>query len=155
MIPAVPEASPPWHQKGVYQRGALSQPLGTSCQSIKSTLLDDGGSRIESLLPRMALLTWRDGMDVKNKIKEAKDLASDLAKHAAVSAKEVAESQAAKELGAAAKDTAVDALKSDAVKQVAGAAAAGALAASVVPVVGTGSGAAIGAVAGAYKVFTK
>ena len=31
-------------------------------------------------------------MDVKNKIKEAKDLASDLAKHASVSAKEVAES---------------------------------------------------------------
>ena len=66
----------------------------------------------------------------------------------------MAESQAAKELGSAAKDTAVDALKSDAVKQVAGAAAAGALAASVVPVVGTGAGAAIGAIAGAYKVFT-
>ena len=66
-------------------------------------------------------------MKVKNKMKEAKELAGDLAKHAAASAKEVAESQAAKDLGAAAKDTAVDALKSDAVKQVAGAAAAGAL----------------------------
>lgn len=94
-------------------------------------------------------------MEIKNKIGKAKELANDLAKRTSVSAKEVAESQAAKELGSAAKDIAVDALKSDAVKQVAGAAAAGALAASVVPVIGTGAGAAIGAIAGAYKVFTK
>jgi hypothetical protein len=56
---------------------------------------------------------------------------------------------AAKELGNAAKDSAVSALKSDAVKQVAAATAAGALAASVVPVIGTGVGATAGAILGA------
>ncbi|MEO1931119.1 MAG: hypothetical protein ABGX41_04370 [Pseudohongiella sp.] len=69
--------------------------------------------------------------------------------------KEISESDAAKAIGNAAKNTAVEAVKSDFVKQVAAGAATGAVVGSVVPFFGTVTGATVGVAMGTYKAFIK
>ena len=72
-------------------------------------------------------------------------------------AKEMAESEAAREIGTAAKETTIDAIKSEPMKFAAGGAAAGGIigALGVIPLVGLDAGLTAGATLGIYKWFTR
>jgi hypothetical protein len=72
-------------------------------------------------------------------------------------AKEMAESEAAREIGTAAKETTVEAIKSEPMKFATGGALCGAIIGllGVVPFVGVAAGMTAGATLGIYKWFTK
>lgn len=65
------------------------------------------------------------------------------------------QSETAKELASATKETAVETLKSSEVRNVAAGATAGAMAGSMLPGIGTITGAGVGATVAAYKTLTQ